>query len=119
MRANYVLQNPGHPGGFVRRNILEPRNLTVMSAASQLGITRQTLSDFLNETSPLTGELALRIETAFGCRTETLMETQTRFDIARARKRERQIASELAARIQVQAPTRRPLAIVKRLYAFG
>ena len=49
MNSPYVSENPCHPGGFVRRNVLEPRNLTVMAAASLLNVTRQTLSDFLNE----------------------------------------------------------------------
>ncbi|MCJ2059853.1 HigA family addiction module antitoxin [Methylobacterium sp. J-048] len=119
MSITYRLDNPGHPGGFVRRNILEPRNLTVMSAASLLGVTRQTLSDFLNEKTAVTAELALRIEKVFGCRMETLMDMQTRFDIAKARKHERKIESELAAGSRFQAPNGKPQPIVKRVYAFG
>ncbi|SFL51844.1 HigA family addiction module antitoxin [Methylobacterium pseudosasicola] len=119
MSITYRLENPGHPGGFVRRNILEPRNLTVMAAASLLNVTRQSLSDFLTEKTALTAELALRLEKVFGCRMETLMDMQTRFDIAEARKRESNIQRELAARTGVQASARRSQPIVKRVYAFG
>lgn len=119
MSITYQLENPGHPGGFVRRNILEARNLTVMAAASLLGVTRQALSDFLNEKTALTAELALRIETVFGCSMETLMELQTRFEIANARKHQAEIQSELAAAPRVQEPVDRPEPIVKRAYAIG
>ncbi|CAM2904025.1 MULTISPECIES: HigA family addiction module antitoxin [Methylobacterium] len=119
MNSPYVSENPCHPGGFVRRNVLEPRNLAVMAAASLLNVTRQTLSDFLNEKAPLTAELALRIEKVFGSRMEMLMEMQTRFDISRARKLERRVERELAGRTGVQPPTERTQVIVKRVHAFG
>jgi addiction module HigA family antidote len=119
MSITYQLENPGHPGGFVRRNILEARNLTVMAAASLLGVTRQALSDFLNEKTALTADLALRIETVFGCSMETLMELQTRFEIANARKHQAEIQSELAAAPRVQDLADRPEPIVKRAYAIG
>ena len=119
MNSSYVLGNPCHPGGFVRRNILEPRNLTVIAAASLLNVTRQTLSDFLNEKIALTAELALRVEKVFGARMEMLMEMQTHYDISRARKLEQKVERELAGRTGVQTPTERPQVIVKRVFAFG
>ncbi|MCJ2048194.1 HigA family addiction module antitoxin [Methylobacterium sp. J-070] len=74
MSMSYRLENPVHPGGYVRRNVIEPRDLTVMDAASLLDVTRQSLSDFLNEKSDLTAELALRIEAVFGVEMDMLME---------------------------------------------
>lgn len=98
---SYRLQNPGHPGGYVLRNIIEPRDLTVMDAAGLLDVPRQALFDFLNEKVPLTAELAFRIETVFGCEMETLMDMQTRFDIAEARKHLQPLRTELIAKARV------------------
>ncbi|MCJ2092782.1 HigA family addiction module antitoxin [Methylobacterium sp. J-072] len=102
MSEVYRLENPCHPGGFLRRKVFEPRNLTVMGMASVLGITRQSLSDFLNEKIGLDAEVAFRIEKAFGFNMEMMMEMQNRFDIARVRKRERTIQNELIARAKAQ-----------------
>jgi antitoxin HigA-1 len=96
MGTIYRLENPGHPGGYVRRNIIAPRNLTVMDAAGVIDVTRQSLADFLNEKVGLTAELALRVEAAFGVEAEMLMDMQSRFDIAEARKRHHTLRSDLA-----------------------
>ncbi|MEL6064009.1 MULTISPECIES: HigA family addiction module antitoxin [unclassified Methylobacterium] len=101
---SYRLQNPGHPGGYVLRNVIEPRDLTVMDAASLLDVPRQALFDFLNEKVPLTAELAFRIETVFGIEMETLMDMQTQFDIAEARKQFQPLRTELAAKARAPMP---------------
>jgi antitoxin HigA-1 len=105
MGVRYRLEHPCHPGGYVRRNIIEPRDLTVMDAASLLDVPRQALFDFLNEKSGLTPELALRIEAVFGVEMETLMAMQTEFDIADARRRFHTLPSELAARARSPVAT--------------
>lgn len=38
-----------HPGGLVRRWCLEPRGLSVTRAAEGLSVTRQALSEVVNE----------------------------------------------------------------------
>jgi addiction module HigA family antidote len=83
MSSIYALKNPCHPGAFIRRNIVEPRNLTVMAAAALIGVTRQALSDLLNEKTSLSAEMALRLEKAFGFKMEAMMEMQKQFDIAK------------------------------------
>jgi antitoxin HigA-1 len=80
--------NPPHPGDFIRTEVLEPLGLTVTSAASVLGVSRPTLSSFLNGRAALSGDMALRIEKAFGLRMDTLMRMQSAYDIARTRKRQ-------------------------------
>lgn len=104
----YRLANPGHPGGYVRRNIIEARDLTVMDAASLLDVPRQTLFEFLNGKCGLTPELALRIEAVFGVEMETLMEMQTLFDIAEARKRYQDVWNELVAKAKLLRVTSEP-----------
>jgi antitoxin HigA-1 len=83
--------NPVHPGSFIRTEIIDAYDLSVTDAAAILGVSRPTLSTFLNAKSDLSGDMALRIEKAFGVDMETLMRMQNSFDIARTRKRARQI----------------------------
>src|SRR6184192_1810072 len=85
------MKNPPHPGGFVRAEIIEPADLSVTAAAEVLGVTRVALSAFLNERSSLSPDMALRIEKAFGVTMDTLMRMQSSYDIAQARKREKEI----------------------------
>jgi addiction module HigA family antidote len=83
--------NPPHPGDFIRTEIIETLGLTVTEAAAALGVARPTLSSLLNGKADLSGDMALRIEKAFGPKMETLMRMQSSYDIARARKRQHRI----------------------------
>ena len=89
--AGYRMKNPVHPGRFIRREIIEPLELSVTSAAKVLDVSRQSLSTLLNEGSDLSSDMALRIEKAFGVSMDTLMRMQNSFDIAEARSREGEI----------------------------
>jgi addiction module HigA family antidote len=79
--------NPPHPGDFIWTEIIEPLGLSVAAAAKVLGVARPTLSTLLNSRSDLSGDMALRIEKAFGINMETLMRMQSAYDIARTRRR--------------------------------
>ena len=83
--------NPTHPGTFIRTEVIEPLNLSVSAAATVLGVSRPTLSTFLNGHSDLSGTMALRIEKAFGVKMDTLMRMQASYNIARTRKQEASI----------------------------
>src|ERR1700719_4208259 len=84
------MKNPPHPGDFIRTEIIEPAGLSVTAAAA-LQVSRPALSSLLNGKANLSGEMALRIEKAFGIRMETLMRMQSAFDIAKTRSREKEI----------------------------
>ena len=83
--------NPPHPGDFIRTEIIEPRGLSVTAAAQVLRVARPTLSSLLNGKANLSGEMALRIEKAFGVKMDTLMRMQASYDIAKTRKRENEL----------------------------
>jgi addiction module HigA family antidote len=83
--------NPPHPGDFIKTEILEPLGLSVTAAAAALGVSRPTLSTLLNGKGDLSGDMALRIEKAFGVKMDTLMRMQSSYDIARTRQREDKI----------------------------
>src|ERR1700693_509690 len=84
------MKNPPHLGDFIRTEIIEPAGLSVTAAAA-LQVSRPTLSSLLNGKADLSGDMALRIEKAFGVKMDTLMRMQASYDIAQARKREKQI----------------------------
>ena len=81
-----AIRNPVHPGDFIRTEIIEAHRLTVTAAAKVLGVSRPALSNLLNQNSSLSGEMALRIEKAFGVTMDTLMRMQAAYNIAQARK---------------------------------
>jgi antitoxin HigA-1 len=82
------MKNPPHPGDFIRTEIIAPSGLSVTAAAAALGVSRPALSNLLNSKADLSGEMALRVEKAFGVKMDTLMRMQSAYDISRTRKRE-------------------------------
>jgi addiction module HigA family antidote len=85
------MKNPPHPGDFIRTEIIEAAGMTVTAAATALRVSRPTLSSLLNSKANLSGDMALRIEKAFGVKMDTLMRMQSSYDIAETRKRENKI----------------------------
>ncbi|HUO05951.1 MAG TPA: HigA family addiction module antitoxin [Candidatus Binataceae bacterium] len=83
--------NPPHPGSFIRTEIIERLGLSVTAAAEILRVSRPALSSLLNGKADLSGDMALRIEKAFGPKMDTLMRMQASYDIARTRKRQNRI----------------------------
>ena len=85
------MKNPPHPGDFIRTEIIDAAGLSVTAAAAALQVSRPALSSLLNGKADLSGTMALRIEKAFGVKMDTLMRMQASYDIAQARKREKEI----------------------------
>ena len=85
------MKSPPHPGNFIRTEIIQPAGLSVTAAAIALGVSRPALSSLLNGKADLSGDMALRIEKAFGVQMDTLMRMQASYDIAQTRKREKRI----------------------------
>jgi len=85
------MKNPPHPGDFIWTEIIEPAGLSVTAAAAALRVSRPALSSLLNGKADLSGDMALRIEKAFGVNMDTLMRMQAAYDIVQTRKRARKI----------------------------
>lgn len=90
---------PSHPGEFIRRQVLEPLDLSVRKTAEILGVRRATLSDLVNGKSSMSPEMALRLEKAFEVKMDFLLRMQALFDAARMRLEEKKIN---VARFQVR-----------------
>ena len=89
------MSNPPHPGEIVKYECLEPLGLTVTRAAKGLGVTRQALSELVNERTGVSVEMAIRLSRAFGSTPETWLRMQMAYDLWKAR--------ENAAHIQVES----------------
>ena len=88
------MHNPPHPGGIVKRQCLEPLGLTVTRAAQGLGVTRQALSELVNERTGVSVDMAIRLSKAFGSTPETWLGMQMAYDLWQARDRAGQISVE-------------------------
>lgn len=88
------MQHPPHPGGIVKRQCLEPLGLSVTRAARGLGITRQALSELINEHVGVSVEMAVRLSKAFGSTPETWLRMQMAYDLWRARYKAQEIEVE-------------------------
>ena len=88
------MHNPPHPGEIVRHECLEPLGLTVTRSAQGLGVTRQALSDLVNEKTGVSVEMSFRLSQAFGSTPETWLGMQTAHDPWHARERTKEIEVE-------------------------
>lgn len=98
------MKNPPHPGDFIRTEIIQPAGLSVTAAAAALQVSRPALSSLLNGKADLSGDMALRLEKAFGVKMDTLMRMQSSYDIARTRSREKKIrVRRIASAVSIHA----------------
>lgn len=84
-------RKPTHPGTVLKYDIIEPLGLTITEAAKDLGITRKTLSEFVNEKSSLSPEMAIRIAKATNTTAESWMNMQMKLDIWKAEQKETKV----------------------------
>ena len=52
-------RKPTHPGEVLLEDVIRPLGLSITEAARDLGVTRKTLSEFVNQRSGLSPEMAL------------------------------------------------------------
>ncbi len=81
------MKNPPHPGQSFKVACLEPNGLSVTEAAKILGVTRQTLSNFINGKSNLSTDMAIRVSKGFGGTLHGWYAMQTAYDLAQASKK--------------------------------
>ena len=86
-----AMVDPPHPGGIVKRECLEPLGLSVTRAAQGLGVSRQALSELVNEKTAVSVEMAIRLSKAFGSSPETWLGLQTAYDLWQTRERASQL----------------------------
>ena len=75
-----------HPGQFLREDILEFNNLTVLETAKLFGITRTNLSNIENEKTSISPNMAIRISKVFGGTPDIWLKLQLKYDLLNARE---------------------------------
>lgn len=101
------MSNPPHPGEVIRSDCLEPLGLTITRAAKGLGVTRQALSDLVNQKAGISIEMSFRLSQAFGSTPEAWLGMQQAYDLWQARDRVEKIEVERFAASSAVVPTRR------------
>jgi antitoxin HigA-1 len=74
-------RKPVHPGVLLREDVLIPLGLTVTKAANDLGVSRKTLSELINEKASLSPDMAVRISKATNTSPESWMNMQSKLDL--------------------------------------
>ena len=85
------MKNPPHPGRIVRQECLEPLGLSLTDGAKALGVSRNALSELINERRGISPEMAIRLAKAFGSGADTWHNMQAAYDMAQAMKHANQI----------------------------
>jgi addiction module HigA family antidote len=81
-----TMKNPPHPGVVVLQECIEPSGLTITQAAEALGVTRNTLSELVNEKRGISPEMAVRLSEVFGGTEEGWLVQQVQYDLAQVRR---------------------------------
>ena len=68
------------------RQCIEPLGLTITAAAEALGVTRNTLSELVNEKRGISPEMAVRLSKVFGGTEEGWLMQQAQYDLVQVRR---------------------------------
>ena len=78
--------DPCHPGDLVLHECIEALDLTIADAAAHLQVTEDALAAICECRAPVTADLAIRFEMAFGSTADHWLGMQNAYDLAQARK---------------------------------
>lgn len=84
-RAMTMRSSP-HTGRIVLRQCIEPLGLTTTDAADALGVTRNTLSELVNERRGIFPEMAVWLSKVFGGAEEGWLVQQAQYDLAQVHR---------------------------------
>ncbi len=83
-----AMNAPPHPGRTIRYDCIEALGLTIAEAATHLQVKEKALADICDCKAPITADMAIRFEMAFGSTAEFWLRLQSAHDLAQARKSE-------------------------------
>ena len=81
-------RKPTHPGEVFLEDVMKPLGLSVTEAARMLGVSRKSLSEFINEKTALSPGMAIRISKATNTSVESWMNMQQKFTLWNAYQHE-------------------------------
>jgi antitoxin HigA-1 len=74
-------RKPTHPGEVLLEDVIKPLGITITQAAKDLGVTRKTLSELVNQKAGLSSEMAVRIGAATKTSPESWLSMQMKLDL--------------------------------------
>ena len=83
-----IRRKPTHPGEILLEDVIKPLGITITEAAKKLGVSRKTVSEFVNQKASLSPEMAVRIAKATKTSPESWLNMQTRLDLWNALQHE-------------------------------
>jgi len=94
-----ITRKPTHPGEVLLEAVIKPLGLTVTEAAKNLGVSRKTLSELVNQKAALSPAMALRIAKATNTSPESWLNMQTKLYLWNALQHEPENVSEFSRRL--------------------
>jgi antitoxin HigA-1 len=76
-----IQRKPTHPGEVLLEDVIKPLGLTITEAAKDLGVTRKTLSELVNQKASLSPQMAIRIAKATHTSPESWLKMQAKLDL--------------------------------------
>ncbi|MBA7688573.1 putative HTH-type transcriptional regulator YbaQ [subsurface metagenome] len=76
-----IRRKPTHPGEVLLEDVIKPLGFTITEAAKDLGVSRKTLSELVNQKASLSPQMALRIAKATNTTPESWINMQTKLDL--------------------------------------
>ena len=83
---NKMKRKPTHPGIIIKEDYLVPLSISIKDMATNLGVSRKTLSKIVNTRGSITPEMALRLSRAFDTTPDLWMNLQKNYDLWNAEK---------------------------------
>ena len=80
-------RKPVHPGNVFLHDVLVPLGINITTAARMMGITRKALSEFINEKTSCTVQMAIIISTVTNTSAESWLAMQVKLDLWKARQK--------------------------------
>lgn len=74
-------RKPTHPGELIREDLLTEINLSQSQLARQMGVSRKTISDLVNERRRVTPYIAYRLARVFNSTPEMWLNMQQAVDL--------------------------------------
>jgi len=86
-----LMNTPPHVGEILRELYLEPMEISITQAAKHLGVSRQSLSNLVNEKSGISAEMSIRLAKAFGSSSEYWMNLEKQYELWQAERKNSEI----------------------------
>lgn len=81
-----TINNPPHPGEILNELYLKENGLSISKTATNIGMSRQSLSELVNGKNGITAQTALRLAKAFNTTPRYWLNLQNVYDLNKAEK---------------------------------